>query len=850
MKLMKFLLCVLLLTLALPAGSAKVEDLSRKKQEIANMLYQVESSGGDQLGYSKEILEYLEKTEKITPKIKGGKELMKTHSRRNRGNDIDYYSLLSGGLAIRESLQIESIKPGIDKGGTVSISGLKGPEIKSHPFKEMLKGRKSKTFSLARYAPENFYYLHFNNMPGALDFFDYLSDAGGSLHKRVSPQSADFMIKERILTQLALRENKSSRVFYRHIIEEMAITGSDPFIMEGSDISILYKIRSKAVFTTKINEYRRYFKKKYNARDDSVTIGGIKGRILQTGDRRIYSIYLVLPDDTAVISNSVKAVEHIIETFENPKKSLAEADDFKYMRSIYPAEARSEDGFLYLSDSFIRRLVGPELRIKEARRMYEAGRISVMERYILYYYQLNGKHPASIEEFYSILKNPENPGGGSDSGRDFFKALFDGLRLVQGTFSAASVTYGRNGFMIPNLEIPIDTVSEIEASEYNRFLAEYNSFWRNFFDPIGIRFKTGKGIRVETCILPLIDNSLYNRLMEFAGGKPVRLNPDETVPGDIFSLTLKLNQKFLKGSGVDEILKQMAVTEPELQNHPLSDIIRGDIRFHMNDSRPLADFNAGGITGELFRGNFRKGEAFFGFLAWSLFHPVRISIPVKDGKAAAVFLNSLNRYFMAQAKDRWTEIKSYSYEYERDTPEIKVIKITFAETLTFRLYIAIKDDNIHISTTEHYMRAVLGHRFQEKQASPNDKSNITAVYRPSQMLLEKNMFMANVMEDVQAASFRNMGTIKLMKALFPASKDPQESAMENFGFKPLCPMGGSYTINEKGEVANSVFGTMDRPVIRYDRIHSDMMKKHFSTERIMLDLEFTDEGIMTTVEIE
>ena len=50
-------------------------------------------------------------------------------------------------------------------------------------------------------------------------------------------------------------------------------------------------------------------------------------------------------------------------------KALADSLDFKYMRTVFRLGDEKEDGFLFLSDAFLRHLVGPSLRIKERRRL-------------------------------------------------------------------------------------------------------------------------------------------------------------------------------------------------------------------------------------------------------------------------------------------------------------------------------------------------------------------------------------------------------------------------------------------------------------------------------------------------
>ena len=88
----------------------------------------------------------------------------------------------------------------------------------------------------------------------------------------------------------------------------------------------------------------------------------------------------------------------------------------------------------------------------------------------------------------------------------------------------------------------------------------------------------------------------------------------------------------------------------------------------------------------------------------------------------------------------------------------------------------------------------------------------------------------------------------------PLSDDEiQELAYKNFGFRPVCPFGGSYSVNEKGEVINSVYGSSYSPVIKGLEDNSGTsaaLKRFFSTKEVRLEFEFTPEGIKTTVKTE
>jgi len=61
-------------------------------------------------------------------------------------------------------------------------------------------------------------------------------------------------------------------------------------------------------------------------------------------------------------------------------------------------------------------------------------------------------------------------------------------------------------------------VSDSEVASYDLFRERYQDYWTKYFDPIGVGIQVGDDLRFHTIILPLIDNSDYRRLAQFAGG--------------------------------------------------------------------------------------------------------------------------------------------------------------------------------------------------------------------------------------------------------------------------------------------------------------------------------------------
>jgi len=919
MNLKKFLIIILSI-LAFNTPDLYSDNLKNKKQEIANKLYDIELSGGDQLGYSKEILLHLEKSSGIKPS-KYKSSIFDDVDRMNYTSGADIYSILSGGLAIRESLQLETILSFDSTVRDIDSKTLKYINIKSHPYEKMLSNREYKIYAIDRTVPDDFYYIHFNNFTKGLNFYKLLNEKVGFLCSRFQPYSVDFMVKEKLMTQLALIDSQEFTSFYSNSVSEIVVTGSDPFVIEGSDVTLIINPANNGNFNQTIEKMRRDIKNRYGANEQKITISERQGTHIYTDNRKVWSVFITLPNGLVLISNSIKAAEKVIAVYTGKQPSLADASDYKYIRSIYPSGVENEDGFIYLSDKFIRYLVSPELRIKEARRMYEGIRLSVLEKYIIFYFQLTGKHPASIEdiveaaggaspsahlknELESIKRNPlynqainfdqttlsnwnsfksalSNPVSKSKkktktnspskdnfiydiklfykkisgeaayspaevmdmiqsmSSKDVGVKKFTGLSIKGNSFLAKSEIYGRIGFMIPNIELDIDGVSKREAEMYKDFADLYNDSWKNFFAPIGIRIKTDPEFSIETCILPLINNSIYSFISNIAGGNPIDLHPDSRTKGDILSMAFKIDPKVM-----GDYLKDYKL------NFKLEDIFKNEIQFHMSDTTPFIDFDPevySFIINKSISESSESDYGILGLLSWSLSHPIRLSLSVKKPNEGMVFIESLINNVIASNNF----LKSESYAINYNNNDIRVIKLKIFNIFVKRLYLAEKDNMLHVVTTEKYMKDVL-----DLKTGTNPKAingNGAVVYRPSEMIIGKETYITGIVESGLAMSRKNFGTIKLLGLIAPNTngKDLPDFMYENFAFKPICPLDGDYIFDKNtGSVKNSIYGNLSPSLklnLNNNGLVQQFLKHLFESSELRVEFKFTPDGIMTKI---
>src|SRR5581483_6054987 len=93
---------------------------------------------------------------------------------------------------------------------------------------------------------------------------------------------------------------------------------------------------------------------------------GVKYEYLTTPERDLH-VYSAYPEaNLHVRSNSKAAFFRVLEAIKGKTADgkavtrLGDTKEFAYIRTLMPHGAREEDGFIYLSDPFIRRIVGPQ----------------------------------------------------------------------------------------------------------------------------------------------------------------------------------------------------------------------------------------------------------------------------------------------------------------------------------------------------------------------------------------------------------------------------------------------------------------------------------------------------------
>ncbi len=764
--------------------------------------------------------------------------------RGRQGRTPNLYAMTTGALAIQESLQLEEMtgRREIPLSRDVAINTLKGPTIKSHPFEEMLRGRTPKLFPVAGLIPHDNYYCHFSSISKEIAASDMFKQWGGSLLRAITVSARDSDLPSRYMNQLCIDLSALTRLFGDFVIGEVAITGGDPFMKEGTDVALIIQVKSRGVFDRMTNGYaKEILRTNRDAKESESRYEGVSIRSIVTPDRRIssHSAYL---GEYKVNSNSMDTLKLMIDTFANRRKSMADNLDLQYMRTIFPGTAAEEDGFIYLSDSFIRKLLSPRWKIEAQRRIICQNHMRMIANAGTMYRSEMRKKPSIetlIGEKYLSEEVTRCPDGGIYSLDESGRAFCTVHNCLQ--------------YCTPISSISLDKVAELEAREYNQFVESYSRYWRRFFDPIGVRLRLGDSIEAETCILPLIENSIYNQLREIIGGEPVHLNSQVLTENTIISITSKLGTESDRINNIPRwIQKEFFITPPAI-----SEWIGESMSVAFYDSDVLFTFAEEGMG--MFGGWMNlENQIVTGLIASSVNLPVYFVIEVKDEDMAKTYLSRIVRAvhwkFASQNRGGFFSFDVEPYaagEYKGH--EINTLAFQLF-VIKFRLHYAIASNRLILSTKRYVLEAVLD-SLDRMQAGTDagTKANLHWKIQPRAFDRLRPITRIGWQERMRSACLRNIEPVRVLVECHNATEQTlNEVSRKVEGVTLRCPCGGSYTHDSQRDIVYcSVHGSNGHPRQPVQITENEGLLDFIG--RIIdfsVDFKFTEEGIMTKVAFE
>jgi hypothetical protein len=437
------------------------------------------------------------------------------------------YEVTTGAEAVSDTLQYRRVLGATGQGRaerTVPVDRVPGIPAPERPWPAPPAGKKPAAEPLARWAPADNYYMYFSNLRKLLEFGDLFDRWGTSALRLFQVHSRDDQVRRRYEKQLCVRDTPLIRQLGAALVRGMAVTGSDPYVAEGSDVTMVFHAVNVPLLLAGLQPFIQAARDEYGAdlKEGKTEYHGVTVESFVTPQREI-CLYRAVVGDLIIYSNSPAAIRRTLDAGQGREKSLVEAPDFRYLRCVYPAGDRAEDGFVLLPDAFVRKVVGPANKIKEKRRREALASLYRVTYGALFAAWEGGRLPRDQGELLRAaalapddVTTPEGRG-----------AAWDSKRLL-----AVSDVYNTVRFATPLLELPLDKVTPAEEREYLRFRRDYLAQGRRFSDPIALRLTlTDREVGVETCIVPLVESGRYQELRHWTGSGTATYDP-AALPAD------------------------------------------------------------------------------------------------------------------------------------------------------------------------------------------------------------------------------------------------------------------------------------------------------------------------------
>ena len=725
-------------------------------------------------------------------------------------------ALFGGRAAVEETLQLQLITPGTapqpkPAAPAVPLTELRGVEVKSHPYAEMVRGKTLPTLDLADLVPPDRAFFHAARPTALTQLFapdsPFVQRAGAFVAGGIG-----YDLLARYTAELGLSRPLTDALLDGGLLSECAVFTPDLFLADGTDVTVIVRVRSGKLLATLLKPLL-------------APLAGTDG--VYTVPTATGSARWSIQGDLWLLSTHPEELNRSLALLaQKGAGSLGRSDEFRYMLAKLPPTPDTQ-AYVYFSDPFIRRLVGPQVKIAQLRRV---GARIAMERLV----------GASLLRQLDV--------GGAPASQETLRQLgyltpaeLSADLTLNADSTASSTRFGPLARLKP-LSAQASTLNEVtaeEAAAYTRYQENYTQFWRQFFDPIALRFATAPDGRqtVSTFILPLVENSTYNALRAWlptaVPTKPGVVPVFDREP--VAQLDLVFPEKTWRALsfGQEHFLRDTFNISPDF-----FDLLGPSLHVAVEDGDPIIRVGTGELA-SLFNpigaggGNRMEGSMLYIPVMLNLFtRPTHIAVALTDPERAARLLENASPQ-SGGGQNRWMRIEFYRQGPERAW--ILSLRPMGLASIDFSLRI----DGGYLIISNHPFGAPL----RVKSTRPATLAGGAISFHPKALATSLPADFASAMQTERARALTGMGHLyPWMRALGVTTSDASRRTMQTLGFTPELPTGE--LIWDAGVLEHTVFGNVwEARLPAYDR--NARFGVFDGIGEATVSLQFEDDGLRT-----
>jgi hypothetical protein len=660
----------------------------------------------------------------------------------------------------------------------------------------------------------------------------------------VSVQAKDQRMEPKLEEQLCLRRGPLTQLFADAVISEVAATGADPFVLEGADVTLIFRLKKPEVLRAAAAGWLAETRKaRPDLADADFNYRGHKVAAHYTTDR-VVSAFVTEHKDYVIYSNSHRAVRRCIDAAVGATPKLYDALDYRYVSTILPPSAAPNAGYFFVPEAMVRRLVGPASKISEKRRLQCYNNLVMLNNASLFHRMEYGRSPGSLTDLIQGRFVDPAKVVCAHGGAYTFDAAHD---------SCACSLHNRLKYLTPNAELTVLNVSQAEAAEYERYKRRYQAFWQGVFDPVAMRITMGERVKLETCVLPFANGSLYRQLRESLDKDPRPISTARIAPSALASMVLVPGRKNIAEAvrsvpGVQEVLKA---------NPTLTDLAwLGDrVSIHFCDGQSALE-----IDPVRFRplqlplvGNVSLGQQTLVSAAlMGMKLPMYATIDIENRQHAAQLLEKLSReVVLKQTNMAGFELSSDAYrlpDYKQHPVYVFSVQLY---ALKLRLHAAVVGDQLAVATKPEVLREVIDAATAAEPQSPAAAHALLRLDRRGLKLAYDDVKLY-WSEKSRLACHRNISSIYNFCKLYGVPVEEVSRLSEaKYGVRYFCPDEGKYRFDkDRDQVLCSVHGNREQS--RQDpppEAKTSFQRFVEGLDEVTAALRFQDEALIATVEI-
>lgn len=396
---------------------------------------------------------------------------------------------------------------------TVALSSLKGPELTRHEWARMLGtlAGLAPVEPLGAMVPAEFYYARARSFEAFQTLVDQVEQVVTPALRIAEHHRQHLDLSERYRLELGLPADELARVLGPSLVDSLVLTGSDPMLRQGSDLSLILAVPSVDTVLNVLAVKRAQLSQQFPLKESSWEHAGISVTSYQSNDGRVRQELAPFKRGDGktfvLISNSKNAVQRVLDTWVGQHAAIASELDFQYMLKRDANVA--EDVLVYFGDRFVAEVVGPKQRILDSRRQVAKAELAALSCGSLLFGELYGRFPNDGREL--AAKKWFGTGRLKHTTGDVI--TFDRIAGV-------SSVWGTPRRLTSIIDLPAPKrVSKEEQAAYQQFADGYRGQWGERIDPIALRVKvSAERLDAHLRVLPVMNGGDYEDVLRWSGG--------------------------------------------------------------------------------------------------------------------------------------------------------------------------------------------------------------------------------------------------------------------------------------------------------------------------------------------